>query len=203
LHSPLCGPAFPQVAGVRRPPSNVILVLRILEASGSTVRAERLRASKWQPTAVRSAARAGHCEPSGAKLGVLTKASSATILGPNLHRRASSTGMLREMNSSVSVNAGLPLCYTPFSQVAFDRRWQSYVLSCRGRYARAERGRGRQKPPGQLHSAHSLLMSLGSLPTLTCTDSYYAHPTPVPGATCSTAQPSTNTSRLQSPSHNG
>jgi hypothetical protein len=26
----------------------------------------------------------------------------------------------------VSVNAGLPLCYPPFPQVAADRRWQSY-----------------------------------------------------------------------------
>jgi hypothetical protein len=29
------------------------------------------------------------------------------------------------VTSSVSVNAGLPLCYPPFSQLTFDRRWQS------------------------------------------------------------------------------
>jgi hypothetical protein len=52
------------------------------------------------------------------------------------------------------------------------------VLSCRGRYARTERGRGHQKVPGQFHSARSVLMSLGSQPALTCTDSYCAQPTP-------------------------
>ena len=46
------------------------------------------------------------------------------------------------------------------------------------RYACAERGRGCQKPPGHLHSTRSLPMSLGSLPALTCTDSYCAQPTP-------------------------
>src|SRR5215211_8315819 len=43
-----------------------------------------------------------------------------------------------------------------------------------GPFARAERGRGRQKPPGQLHSARSLLTTLGPPPTFTCTDNYYA-----------------------------
>ena len=52
------------------------------------------------------------------------------------------------------------------------------MLSCRGRYARTERGRGHQKVPGQFHSARSVLMSLGSQPALTCTDSYCAQPTP-------------------------
>jgi hypothetical protein len=33
--------------------------------------AERLRASSWRLTAVRTSVRAGHCGPSGAKLGVL------------------------------------------------------------------------------------------------------------------------------------
>src|SRR5215216_2291859 len=47
-----------------------------------------------------------------------------------------------------------------------------------GPFARAERGRGRQKPPGQLHSARSLLTTLGPPPTFTCADNYYALPTP-------------------------
>jgi hypothetical protein len=35
-------------------------------------------------------------------------------------------GGVEPPSSSVSVNAGLPLCYPPFSQLTFDRRWQSY-----------------------------------------------------------------------------
>jgi hypothetical protein len=39
-------------------------------------------------------------------------------------------------------------------------------------------GESHQNPPGQLHSACSLLTPLGLLPTFTCTDSYCAQPTP-------------------------
>jgi hypothetical protein len=66
-----------------------------------------------------------------------------------------------------------------------------------GRYAHAERGRGGQKPPGQLHSAHSLLISLGSRPALTCTDSYCAQPTPYQEPPAAPPRSAINTTRLQ------
>ena len=91
---------------------------------------ERLRASKDRPTAVRTGVCAGRRGPSGAKLGVLTRASSMTVPSPP-HHHPCSTATLGEATSSVSANGGEALCGSPFPQVTASLRWRSHAFTWR------------------------------------------------------------------------